>query len=543
MLSFFTSIKNILKKMKQHSLGIFIYLIIFLLILYILTRKEQSVFMSNFSMINEFFTSLVLVVAIIISFFIYLTNRNIIPTNFAINMIKRIPNYVPFNKFIKQTLLALIDEKYKIIVLLRTLDKNNYKLNLSQIAAFNQLNKQKRLEGLDIEYLFIDNNSSDIEDLIENLDLVSSKYIIITSLSNIFKQTILARENLPESLKSQIKIIGALSSISDEDIQKIIDNDSNIIRIFPPDYDEAKTAMEFLFSKIKSSLCIEKYCKSYFKPSNIIILHNGTYGEAVAKKCKLFFEKERSKLYYYTSKDFTPTVINENIKFYSFDFNDKSFINDEIKSNSFLEFSNKWTNSRNYYYIVGYEPNISYMLKNLKKFPNEDITLLFCATLSMNSWKRSVIETLKEQPNLEPFIKDNSFYIKLLIDGDLSHTSFNNGLTINLFYYNPSLTAKKEPVNLETVIQKIFSLNREDTKEFLRKYYNRNNNYISLFSAFSIEVAKYTIERKCSLLESKAKVLQNYQRKISTLKELKHIDILVNGDSINQYTIERLVEE
>ncbi len=456
------------------------------------------------------------------------------------------PKYVPFNKFIKESLLALIDEKYKIIVLLRTLDKHNYQLNLNQIAAFNQLHRQRRLEDLDIEYLFIDNSSSDLEDLITNLDLISSKYIIITSLSNIFKQTILIRETLPEDLKSQIKIIGALSSISDEDIQTIIDRDPDIIRIFPPDYDEANSAIEFLFSKIKSSLCLDKNCKSHFKPSNIIILHNGTYGEAVAKKCKLFFDRERSKLYYYTSKSFTPTMINENIKFHTFAFENNSFIHSEIKSGSFLEFAKQWKDSRNYYYIVGYEPNVSSMLVALndilEQSPQEEVTLLFCATLSMQSWKKSVTETLEKQPQLEPFIHNDSFYIKLLIGGDLSTHSYTTQLGIDLFHYEPSLPNKREPINLEETIQKIFSLNTEDTKLFLKRYYNKNNNYISLFSAFSLEVAKHTIQEKISLLESKAKILQNYQ-KILPSSSFHPITILVNGDSINQYVIDQLTKK
>lgn len=533
-----------LLKLKKHMLGLFIYSLIFALVFYIFLSPQHSVYMLNFTMINEFFTSLVFIIVLIISFLIYLINRNIIPTNFAINMVQRIPNYVPFNKAIKEILLSLIEEKYKIIVLLRTLDKNNYQLNLSQIAAFNQLNKQKRLEDLEIEYMFVDNNIGDIEDLIYNLDLASSKYIIITSLSNIFKHTILVRETLPENLRSQIKIIGALSSISDGDIQKIIDRDPDIIRIFPPDYDEARTAVEFLFSKIKSSLCVERNCKNYFKPCNIIILHNGTYGEAIAKKCKAFFEKERSKLYYYTSKSFTATMINENIRFYSFNFNGNGFINDEIKSDSFLEFAKKWKDARNFYYIVGYEPNISDMVKELSNTLQEatqnDITLLFCATLSMQSWKKSVIEVLEQEPSLIPFLQDDSFYLKLLIEGDLSHPSYTTELTIDLYYYNPSFPNKKKLVNLEETVQKIFSLNKEDTKAFLKRYYNRNNNYISLFSAFSIEVAKHTIQKKTSLLESKAKILQNYQK---LMPGIDPTTIIVNGDSINQYTIDLLIKK
>ena len=532
-----------IKLIRRYFLGFFIYATIFAITFYILTRPEQPQFLKNFSMVNEFFTSLVFFVVILFSFLIYLANRNIIPTNYAIATIKKIPKYVPFNKFLKQTLLNLIDEKYTIIVLLRTLDAHNYQLNLSQIAAFNLLHQQKRLEGLDIEYLFIDNRGSDVEDLISHLDLISKKYIIITSLSTIFKQAILAREALAPNRKKQIKIIGALSSISDRDIQKIIDHDPDIIRIIPPDYDEAKTAMEFLFSKIKSSSCTNKNCNNYFKPSNIVVLYNGTYGAAIASKSKLFFERERSQFYYYTSQAFTPTFINDNINIFTFAFDNGTFVNNETKSETLSQFLQTWKNAKNFFYIVGYEPNISLMLEalnsELENTPNTDITLLFCATLSMQSWRESVIETLQQQSALRPYLQNDSFYIQLLIESAFRESAQEVALTIDLFHYNPTLPTKREPIDLEEEVQKIFSLNRADTKEFLQKYLNNSNNYIALFSAFSIEVAQYTIKQKVPLLESKAKLLQNYQ-KLFPHMQTNPIHILVNGDSINQYTIEKL---
>ena len=531
---------------RKYFLGFFIYATIFATIIYILTRSEQPQFLKNFSMVNEFFTSLVLFIVILFSFLIYLANRNIIPTNYAIHTIKKIPKYVPFNKFLKQTLLNLIDEKYKIIVLLRTLDAHNYQLNLSQIAAFNHLHQQNRLEDLDIEYIFIDNNSSDIDDLITNLDLISTKYIIITSLSSIFKQAILIREALLPHLKKQIKIIGALSSISDRDIQKIIDEDPDIIRIIPPDYDEAKTAMEFLFSKIKSSSCTDKNCSNYFRPSNVIVLHNGTYGAAIANKCKLFFERERSQLYYYTSQAFTPTFINDNINIYTFSFDSGTFINNETKSDTLEQFLPKWKSAKNYFYIVGYEPNITSMLEVLNEALHSsnihENTFLFCATLSMQNWRQSVIDTLQKQPFLQPYLQNESFYIQLLIESNTIGSAANGTLSLQLFHYNPTFSSKKEPIDLEEEVQKIFSLNKTDTKEFLQKYLSNNNNYISLFSAFSVEVAYYTIKQKVSLLESKAKLLQNYQKLFPHTRS-NPIHILVNGDSINQYTIEKLTKE
>jgi len=64
---------------------------------------------------------------------------------------------------------------------------------------------------------------------------------------------------------------------------------------------------------------------------------------------------------------------------------------------------------------------------------------------------------------------------------------------------------------------------------------NNSQNYISEYTKTSLEVAKYAIENRETLLYSKKRVLE----KKDTINF--KMELLVNGDSINKYTPRELM--
>jgi len=520
--------------------GILIFLLTFLSIFAVTINKQLG-----FSAINDFITSIILLVGIILALFIYLINKDIISSHLAINFINKIPEYIPFSHTMKTYLLSLIKVKYKVIVLIKTLNDKNSEWILTQISAFNKIIKNQKtvfnkIDNFDIEFFFVDGYSDDVNRLLKKTNTERYKYIIITSLSSIFRDAILSRENLKEKKKKNIQIIGALSSINDKNIKKIIDRDDDIIRIFPPDYDEAKTAMDFMFSKIKSSICIDEDCKLYHKKNNIIIMHNGTYGRAVRDKCQQYYDIELSKLYNSTTQEKGVRTLHNSIGFYSFDYKSTGeIVYDGVENKDFNMFLDEWKDAKNQFFIIGYEPNISFILEYIDNiFQNhEEIekSLLICGTASMKPWRNSIIETIKDSKTLNNII-DKSYYLKLLIHNNINNPTTNNkSIDLVIDFYKCTEELKKVSISLEDELQKIRkTADKNSVKKHLEYYIQQEESYISIFSTLSILIAQYTIEHKTSLLKSKSEIFK---------REYKdEIDILVNGDSINQYVISPLMD-
>jgi len=530
------------KKKITNSLisGILIFIFVILSMFAIYVNDKLG-----FSAINDVITSAILIIGVIIAMFIYLINKNIISSHFAIKFINKTPEYIPFSHTIKTNLLSLIKVKYKVIVLIRTLNDKNSEWVLTQISAFNNILKNKKgifdkIDNFDIEFFFVDNYSDDVNKLLKKTNTERYRYIIITSLSSIFRDAVLSREDLEENKRNNIQIIGALSSINDKNIKRIIDRDDNIIRIFPPDYDEAKTAIDFMFSKIKSSICTNEKCDLYHKQNNIIIMHNGTYGRAVRDKCQQYYDIELSKIYNNTTKEMGISTLHNSIGFYSFDYKSNGdIIYDGRESKAFDIFLNEWKDAKNQFFIIGYEPNISFILDYIdEKFQNHkevEKCLLICGTASMQSWRDSIVKTIKNSKTLKDII-DRSYYLKLLIYSNANNpTTTNSSTDLTIEFYRCTEELKKESINLEDELQKVLKTTNKDlVKKHLEYYIQREESYISIFSTLSILIAQYTIEHRTSLLKSKSEILK---------REYKdEIDILVNGDSINQYVISPLMD-
>jgi len=525
-------------------LGILIFILLFTSIISIILFSEDSkeitfhTTFSGFVNLNDFFSSLFILIGFSIAFLIYLSNQDIISNKFLLSYIHKIPDFVPFKHALEKYLSKLVKKEVRIIVLIRPIDKNNHEWVLNQISAYNYIMQSPAFTDYKekIQFLFIKNNQADIEHLVSNLDLAHYNYILLSGLSATFKSAILSREKLQQEEKDAIQIIGSLSSINDKYIQEIIDKDNNIIRIFPPDYDEAKTAMGFMFSKIKNSICPVQGCKLHNQEHNIIIIHNGTYGNAIRKQCEVYFHKEFSSLDIHTSNQISARALSNSIKFHSYNYkNTDTLICDKTRSETFISLLSEIKNHHNHFYIIGYEPNISNIIshldKSFKTIAPERFSLLFAGTTSMDSWRKTIIETLSNTHTLKHALTNSAYYMKLYTLRNIDkfqQASIN--MDLKLEHYNPTATSLE--ADLIEELRTLFP-NRhinEHTNR-LNTFWKNENNYITTFISYSLRIADYSIKNDTTLLESKFKVLRESGRET---------EILVNGDSINQYTIKFL---
>ena len=530
------------QKEKQNLIvGLSIFIFFGAIIGYIIftDTKDYIDRFQSFCNLNDAFTSALFLFGFAFAFVIYLANQKVLPPKNILWIIDNIPDFLPFKHSIQSYFKKFIKKEYKIIVLLRTLDKKNYEWVLNQISAYNTImsNYHQLSEKKDnIEFLFVNKYTDEIKTLVQELNTNQYNYILISSLSAIFKDAILAREELPKEQKENIQILGALSSINDNDIQKIIDDDDKIIRIFPPDYDEAKTAMEFLFSRIKNSICPNKECDFHNQKSNVIIIHNGTYGRAVCNQCKFYFNQEFYKLNLNTFSTILDTSLESSIRFYSFDYTSREqLIYDKTKGESFDSFLETWEGANNYFYIIGYEPNISHILNildtKLENYKELNFSLLFSGTTTMRRWRREIAKTLKESKNLSNALANNSYYLNLSSINRLDLSRPANTLNLPIKQYRPK--DENIDVDIYEIMTDLFKDSKHiyEVNNIVESFLNDNNNYIITFTTDSIRTALYTIEHGTNLLVSKHKALQEQGRKT---------DILVNGDSINQYIIKKL---
>jgi len=506
------------------ALGYAIYYIIFT------KNKDYPELLKSFCTLNDTFTSALFLFGFVFALFIYLVNQKVIPPKNMIWVIDHIPDFLPFKHTLQNYFKKLIKKEYKIIVLIRTLDEKNYEWVLNQISAYNNImnhNIQLSSKETNIEFLFVNKYTDEIKMLIQELNTNQYNHILISSLSAIFKDAILARENLPHKTKKNIQIIGALSSINDKEIQKIIDNDDNIIRVFPPDYDEAKTAMEFLFSKVKNCICANVDCNLHGQKNNIIIIHNGTYGRAVRDQCEFYFKNEFKKINLNTSNAISATSLSASIKFHSFDYTShEKLLCDKTKSESFDSSLKEWSDAENYFYIIGYEPNISHILEHLNEKldqnPELNFSLLFSGTASMDTWKKSIKNTLKKSHNLQNALAQNCYHMNLDSVNKINSIKPNNTLNLPIKHY--LVDEKNKEANIYEEMTEIFKNKKHiyEVENIMESFWRDKNNYITTFTTDSIRIALYTI---------KYNVLKNNGRKT---------DILVNGDSINQYRVKQL---
>jgi hypothetical protein len=283
-------------------------------------------------------------------------------------------------------------------------------------------------------------------------------------------------------------------------------------------------------------MCSNGECDFHKEKNNIIIIHNGTYGQAIKDKCDYFFDKEFECLNISTASDFSVKDIDESIKFHSFDYKHNDvLIHDQSQTEGIESFLEKWgeKNVKNHFYIIGYEPNISIMLdyldKALVKQKKIKFSLLFAGTSSMNSWRKRIKNTLQNSDYLNACLPSCAYYMQLHSIQNVNSIHNMNELGLNLYHYK--INEKNEKVNIVEELKVFLNTNDTQTNKMLNRYWKNENNYITTFTTDSLNIALYAIKHHSNLLESKSKVLREFGRKT---------DILVNGDSINQYAVKLL---
>ena len=532
------------KLKKRHALGGFIaFGVLFLIIILFVANynSNQDSWFNNVVTISDFLTSIFLVLSLIVAFGIYLTNRNIIPANQAIEVIKKMPEYIPFKHTLIEYLIPLIKKRHRVVVLLNDVDRENYQSIASQIVAYNDyINYEHKDFFKDMTEFYLvqkdDKNEASLREFfLRECRVEYYDYIVIATVSSIFSEAILARDKMDECYKKSIKIIGTLTSISKK-INRYVNADNDIIRVFPPDYDEAKSAMSFLLARLHNRVCSNTNCSFILERTNVVVLYNRTYGKAVAKQSKYFFDKELE------SFEITlPKSLKENrkdrmvINFISAEFNinrkhlkinrEDTTLKDLPKDVILEDIMGDLSGAKNYFYIVGYEPNISKMLIRLNSIIDSKTqhTILICGTATMRFWRESILKTLKSCENLNK----EAFYLELDSYSVNGNTHSLESIDLNI---KKGIDANDEYIDIATEIYK----NKPNSMNIV-KLLSNSQNYISVYTKTSLDIAKYSIINRESLLYSKKRVLE--KRASVDVK----MELLVNGDSINKYRAKELL--
>lgn len=504
--------------------------------------SENLKWVGTFSNFADFFASIVLTIVIMVSAIIIVANHwvwfNRHTTKAIKGLIALIPNDVYIGKRIKSFLRDIIKENKKIIIILPNPNETNNEIVFLLLLGFlEQLNAELQKDEINlvlpngniypIEIIFVKPISDDIADYFSERLEENYEYIIITGMSEVYKNAIYARDGLKDvNKREQLKIIGSLSSISLGSNDQYI-YDDNIIRVFPPDYDEAEAAIDFLMSRIRNNICHINNCSYSKKKSNIVILHANEYGNAVKNKCEDFFKEHMKNIYKTTNVNLCPIDLEDCIGFYSFTYKDFTLIYDTIRENTFDKYSKIWekTESSNYFFFVGYEPNVSSMLNIVKnKIPNllDNSVFLFSTPMSLHKWRIDINKIL----NQFDILKNENYYLSVNTENsscNILSIDENKENYKSCVVQKISKTNELIPITLGEMFEDYF---KEKGNNTFQTY--REDNYISKFAKLSIDIAKDYIRTEKSLLHSKQIIYK---------KEGINLKLLMNGDSINNFKI------
>ena len=169
-------------------------------------------------------------------------------------------------------------------------------------------------------------------------------------MSFVFNETLKRLIEKTGKINSNIKVVGTLGSES-KTLQNI-HQPSRIIRVFPPDYDEAKIAYEFFYHKLLSYFCSNESCEYSHMlgkqhRASITLYHSESYGAALSRKFRTYFDENS------INDDINSFGKQNSSRFKElriYDFEEEELDLDEDASFHFI-------------FLVGYEPNISKMLK------------------------------------------------------------------------------------------------------------------------------------------------------------------------------------
>ncbi len=138
---------------------------------------------------------------------------------------------------------------------------------------------------------------------------------------------------------------------------------------------------------------------------------------------------------------------------------------------------------------------------------------------------------LKKSHNLQNALAQNCYHMNLDSVNKINSIKPSNTLNLPIKHY--LVDEKNKEANIYEEMTEIFKNKKHiyEVENIMESFWRDKNNYITTFTTDSIRIALYTIKNDTNLLISKYNVLKNNGRKT---------DILVNGDSINQYRVKQL---
>ncbi len=500
----------------------------------------------DFGTIVEGILNTILGITIIIFAFLFLIKKlekrlNIDNTLIELSnrAILKIIDIIP-SSYAKKLLSQAFDIEAEVFILLPKISLKNYQHLAYQLNGINRFFSENPSCSKHMKIIFINNSSSfTTEDDIENLLSLlykNRRYIFIATMSDIFDtllQKIGTKIKSDTYYKNMVKVIGTLASQSKEFSQ--YKSYENIIRLSPPDFDEAKKASMNIFTKLVSSYCPSKICE-FHSANNIIVISNNAYGDAVKNSFINIFheyqkELDQSTNYYVNAKE-----LDKNINNYYYHFNNGTIQKDKITNKRLDELLKSEGASFNYFFIIAYEPNVSKILqaidKTIQKSANKDAqySILISATASVKDWRDRILKSIKELKSLDLIEEINYIHIQ--------YPKFKS-----VVYYKPS-HKKCKLYTLESKNNKVFL--QETTIQELNKEYDINSiiqkseiNYINGFMIMSLLLAQKLLSYwDLNLIIEKERLYGNIESKNSI-----GIKILSSGDSIDHFTIKTLYKK
>jgi hypothetical protein len=482
--------------------------------------------------------------AIIIIFFALILVHNI-QKRFKIKRLKFIEKPINFlienapSSFLKSFLSKLFDIESETFILLPKPSERNYQHLAYQLNGINRFLETNNEYKGKIKIILINNSTIEstndtlkifIETLSEN-----KRYIIIATMSDIFDALLrqIGRYRFEDrNYRKMIKIIGALASQSEK--YRNYERYDNIIRLSPPDFDEARKASFNIMNKLISSFCPSKTCE-YHKNNNIIIISSNSYGDAVKKSFLKLFAEHKEEFDTNTNINVDAKELDRGIfKFtYHFDIHNGGIREDDETNYSFdVLLEERTNNAINTIFIIGYEPNISNILLeidkqiSLKKLDNSEFSILISATISLREWRNAVIKTFKNLSMRDKISEVNFIKIKY----PRFYAEKDSYISTKKHYKLYEINNKGQFIQIENLEFKQDEMNKI--------IYKKDMNYINGFMYMSMEFVKQlNMDWSINLLSLKEKLFHN---KDINDKDILGVKILSSGDSINHFKIQRL---
>lgn len=413
-----------------------------------------------------------------------------------------------------------------------------YQLNGLNHFLENEPEYKSHIKIILIDNSTIETTKEDIGIFIQSLSN-NKRYIIIATMSDIFDTLLVKSDNKfkDKSYKRMVKIIGTLASQSER--YKKYEGYENIIRLSPPDFDEARKATSNIVTKLISSFCPNEHC-DYHKTNNIILISSNAYGDAVKKSFSKLFTEHKEEFDASTNFHLKGEELkNRTYRFtYHYD-TQEGIVEDEENDYTFNQLlEENMHRAINTIFIIGYEPNISNILKQIdnnmkeKRFDDDtEFSILISATASVRAWRESIIETIhgleiKNRINEINFIKIK--YPKFKDDTPKeSKSKESKSIHFKLFEVNHKNPKSLNPSKLE--------LKKEEIEKII---YKEKMNYINGFIYMSLEfVQQIDKDWDINLLSLKEKLFHNKDRND---KDITGVKILSSGDSINHFKVKAL---